>query len=227
MSSFAFRSYGEMVGAPASATGITINAAASIAAGDLLLTALYVENASNTWGTVPAGWSSVGNIINTGAFRLELFMKIATGGEPSTYAWSQTTAPQWRSGCMAAYSGGTGAVARAFSGSQADSQTEANQTAPSVSYLDTDLVIFIYANFSDVPNTGLNGYVNNQRGIGGSPDGSVIIADRIASGASTTGTTNPTGQGTRTYAAAHAVFYTPSGSLLVPRTNAAAYGAFL
>lgn len=226
MSSFAFRAFGDMVGAPASATGITINRPTGTAEGDLLLTALYLENASNTWNSVPSGWSSAGSIINTGAFRLELWMKIATGSEPSTYAWSQTTAPQWRSGCMAAYSGGTGALVRTFSGSQADAVAEASQTAPSVSYLDTDLVIFIYANFSDVPNTGLNGYVNNQRGIGGSPDGSVIIADRIASGASTTGTTNPTGQGTRTYAAAHAVFYTPTGSLLLPRTNAAQYGAF-
>lgn len=180
---------------------------AGTADGDLLIAHAYLESDTNTWATVPSGWTLAGSIANTGSFTLWVYWKVASG-EPASWTWTPTT-NNWRTITVDAYSGGvTPAVDVVGTGGQADTVLPASQTAPSVTTIaDNDLVTFNYGNFSGTNPTSIGGFATNLR----TTFGGVAGGDATKTPAGATGTSNAGGTGTEDYAAMHIAFAIGSG----------------
>lgn len=170
--------------------------------GDLLIARLYLESDTNTFSSVPSGWSLAGSIANTAAFKLWVYWKIASG-EPASWTWTPTT-NAWRTAIVDAYSGGVSpSVDVVGSGGQADAAAIGSQTAPSVTTVaDNDLVAFSYGNFSGSNPASMSGFATNLRTVFGGVTG----ADATKTPAGATGTSNPSGVGSQDYAAIHIAF---------------------
>jgi hypothetical protein len=205
----------------ASGGALSINKPAGTVDGDLLVAVLYLESDTNTW-TPPAGWNTSAALTqdNTGSLQMQVFWKIASG-EGASWSWTPGT-NNWRSGVVAAYSGGSGSGERVdiAGGSQGDAISPVtNQTAPSVSTtVVDDLLVFGYGNFSGTNVTAMTGTASNLRvSFGGC---TIADANRASTGA--TGTSAPSsGPGSDTYAALHAAFLLAPGgaaatSFLIP-----------
>lgn len=208
----AFRSGSTTSAGNASGGSLTVTKGTGVVDGDIMVVLLYLESDTNTWGTVPSGWTSVFREPNAGAFNLEMFVKRASG-EPASWVWVPTTTGVWRTAVFAADSGGTGTgtILDLANGSQGDLVTPVtNQTAPSiVTTVTNDMLIFGYGNFSGADVTATTGAATNVRvSFGG-----VAIADAIRASAGATGTTAPSaGPGSETYAAIHAALISDTGS---------------
>ena len=185
-----------------SGLGVSPSKPAGTADGDLLIARAYLENDTNTWATVPSGWSLAGSIANTGAFKLWVYWKIASG-EPASWTWTPTTSA-WRTITVDAYSGGVSpSVDVVGAGGQADAALTTAQTAPSLTTIaDNDLVAFSYGNFSGSNPAGMSGFTTNLR----TTFGGVAGADATKTPAGATGTSNPSGMGSEDYAAMHIAF---------------------
>lgn len=184
---------------------VVITKPAGVANGHLMVVNIYAEPDTNTFDTVPSGWSAVGGIANTGAFKLWQYWKIADS-EPSSWTWSLTTGSQWYEATFAAFTGGSGSgafVDVAGTGAQADGALTGSQTAPSVTTTaNNSLVVFCYGNFSGSNVSTLTGFATNLAiSFGG-----CTIAYATQGTAGATGTTNPTGMGSEDYAAIHIAF---------------------
>ncbi len=175
---------------------------AGTADGDLLIARAYLEADTNTWATVPSGWSLAGSIANTGGFTLWVYWKVASS-EPASWTWTPTT-NNWRTITVDAYSGGvTPAVDVVGTGGQADGVLPASQTAPSVTTIDdNDLVAFSFGDFSGTNPTSIGGFATNLR----TTFGGVAGGDATKTPAGATGTSNAGGTGTEDYAAIHIAF---------------------
>lgn len=196
----------------ASGGALSINKPTGTASGDLLVAVLYLENDTNTWSSVPSGWTLATSQVNTGLFKIWVYYKWAGGSEPSSYSWTPTT-NNWRTAVMAAYSGGSGSGSQpdVSGGSQGDGITPStDQTAPSVTpTADHDLLVFGYGNFSGTDVGSMSGKATNLRiSFGGT-----TIADFLdVSPAAATGTSSPSsGVGTQDYAAVHVGFFLSPG----------------
>jgi hypothetical protein len=171
--------------------------------GDLLIARAYLEDDTNTWSSVPSGWTLAGSIANTGGFKLWVYWKVASG-EPASWTWTPTT-NNWRTITVDAYSGGvTPAVDVVGAGGQADGVIGTSQTAPSVTSIDdNDLIAFSYGNFSGTNPTTISGFTTNLR----TAFGGVAGADATKTPAGATGTSWPSaGIGSEDYAAIHIAF---------------------
>ena len=188
-----------------SGAALTIPMGAGIASGDLDLVAIYLETDTNTIATPPSGYTLVQSGVNTGAFGLYLYYKIAGASEPSTSFTPTSSA--WRTAVSACFSGGSGSgsfVDVTSAVSQADAVVNTSQTAPSVTTTAAnDLLIWVYGNFSgNNPATTTGAASTVAVSFGG-----LSIAYATIASASATGTTSPNaGIGTETYAAFHAAF---------------------
>lgn len=80
--------------------------------GDLILVLGYLESDTNSWSSVGAGFVNVAgaSIANTGAFRQDVWWKVASG-EGASWTWTPTT-NGWRAVVVVTLSGGTGASDR-------------------------------------------------------------------------------------------------------------------
>lgn len=201
----------------ASGGALSINKPTGTADGDLLIAVLYLESDTNTW-TPPAGWNTSAALTqdNTGIFQVQTFWKIASG-EGASWSWTPGS-NNWRTGVVAAYSGGSGSGERVdvAGGSQGDGVNPVtNQTAPSVSTtVVDDLLAFCYGNFSGTNVTAMTGTASSLRvSFGGT---TIADANRASTGA--TGTSAPSsGPGTEDYAALHvALFLAPGGGAAGP-----------
>jgi hypothetical protein len=171
--------------------------------GDLLRAVTYLETDTNTWASVPAGWTLGGSISNTGAFTIRVYWKVASG-EPASWTWTPTT-NAWRTVIVDAYSGGVSpSVDVVGAGGQADAALNTSQTAPSLTTIaDNDLVAFNYGNFSGTNPTVMGGFATNLR----TTFGGVAGADATKTPAGATGTSWPSsGVGSDDYAAMHIAF---------------------
>jgi hypothetical protein len=149
-------------------------------------------------------------IANTGAFKLQLFTKIAAS-EPASYTIANSTGGnQWRAAVGAAYSGGTGSgtTIEVSSTAQLDATAQGFQTTPSVTTTGADrMVLFGGANFSGTDPASLTGFATNLRGtLGG-----CSLGDAIKAAAGATGTTNHNVSGSQDYAALHAALISDLG----------------
>src|SRR4051812_20053196 len=80
----------------AAATSVALS---SIAAGDLLIAAAYINN-SATLPTAPAGWTLVNNTAGANTNAIIVYKKIAAGGETTSGTWtgaSHVAVGQYRS----------------------------------------------------------------------------------------------------------------------------------
>lgn len=82
---------------------VTVNAPPTIVAGDLLVVPLAMSNnGSASVNSVPTGWTLVPAVSSGGGNGgLWLYIKTATGSEPSTYAFGLTANMYWASTCYA------------------------------------------------------------------------------------------------------------------------------
>lgn len=190
----------------ASGGALSINKPASTADGDLLVAVGYLETDTNTWSSVPSGWSLAASQANTGDFKLWMYWKIASG-EPASWSWTPNV-NAWRVLTCAGYSGGSGTgsfVDVVGTGNQGDAQIETAQTAPSLTTVTAnDIVIFAYGNFGGANVTAMTGFTTNLRiSLGG-----CTIADANAASAGTvTGTSRSNGGiGSQDFAAFHVAF---------------------
>jgi len=182
---------------------LSINKPTGTADGDLLVAVWYLESDTNTFSSVPSGWSLAGSIANTGAFKIWVYWKKAAS-EGASWSWTPSSSA-WRAAVCAAYSGGTNpAVDVAGTGGQGDAQTYGNQSAPSVTTVsDNALVIWGYGNYNGDNVPGMAGFCTNLRvSFGG-----CTIADATKTPAGSTGTSNPNSSiGSEDYAAIHIAF---------------------
>jgi hypothetical protein len=190
---------------------LTVPKGAGVVDNDDMVVVAYLEPDTNTWATVPSGWTSVFRQANAGAFNIEIFVKRAAS-EPASWTWIPATTGVWQTAVFDAYSGGTGTgtILDLANGAQADAVIISNQTAPSiVTTVVNDMLIFGYGNFSGADVTATTGAATNLRvSFGG-----VAIADAIRASAGATGTTAPlSGPGSETYAAIHAALISDTGS---------------
>lgn len=220
----AFRAGSTTTAGNSSGSSLTVTKGAGVADGDIMVVNLYLESDTNTWATVPTGWTSVFRQANAGAFNLELFVKRASS-EGASWVWAPTTGSVFRTGVFAAYSGGTGTgtILDLANGSQGDAVSpNTSQTAPSIITTGADrMLIFGYGNFSGAAEvTATTGAATNVR----VSLGACCIADALRAGAGATGTTAPSaGPGTETYAAIHAALLSDTGSAApIPISGASA-----
>lgn len=168
--------------------------------GDLIIVVAYLESDTNTFDSVGTSFQLAGSIANTGAFKIWVYWKWASG-EGASWTWTPTT-NAWRVLSCASYSGGSGSGSQADvvgTGGQGDAVAQASQTAPSITTGPAnDLVSFSYGNFSGTDPGTLTGFATNNRvSLGG-----CCIGDANAASASTiTGTTNGNVGGSQDYAA--------------------------
>jgi hypothetical protein len=199
----------------ASASGnLVLNKPSAVADGDLLIVSAYLESDTNTWTTVPSGWTQDTTnlqIANTGAFKLQVFWKIAAS-EGASWTWANSVAG-WRVLSVAAYTGATGVGATRVdvrSSAQADTALAGSQTAPSVTTTAAnDLVTFNYANFSGTDPAGAQvGFCATLAVTLGSCE--ISYALKAVAGA--TGTSAPNGGiGSQDYAALHVAWFLDTG----------------
>lgn len=202
------------IGSAGNASGgsLTLNKPSAVADGDLLVVTAYLESDTNTWTTIPSGWntSAALTIVNTGAFFVQVFWKIAAS-EGASWAWVPTT-NAWRTLSIASYTGGTGSGERVdvSAKAQADTALAGAQTAPTITTtVNDDLVTFNYGNFSGTDPAGTQvGFCTNLRVTLGGVD----VADALKAVAGATGTSAPnSGIGSQTYAAVHVGFLLAPG----------------
>lgn len=201
MSALAFRTGSFVSAGNASGGDLTLTKPTGTADGDRVVIVVYFESDTCTISVTGGPWESV-TIANTGAFKLQLFTKIASS-EPTSYTISNDEpGNQWRTAVGAAYQNGTGSgtLIDVSSTAQADAAPSANQTAPSVTTTDVDrMVCWGYGNFSGTNVGGMSGFCTNLRGsLGG-----CTLSDALKATAGSTGTSNPTGMGNEDYAATH------------------------
>lgn len=185
----------------ASGGDMTLTKPTGTADGDRVVIGVYFEPDTCTITVSNGPWESVA-IANTGAFKLQVFTKIASS-EPASYTISNDTAgDQWRAAWGASYSGGTGSgVQIDVSGTaQGDGVGSGGQDAPSVTTTGTNrMLIFGYASFAGTTVTGTSGAASNFRGqLGG-----LALGDALFASAGATGTTDPVGIGTEDFASLH------------------------
>jgi len=88
---------------PNARTGITINRPAGTAAGDFLVASIGIVDDDPMY-QAPSGWARIRAESINNRLRVETFVKVAGGSEPSAYTW---TLPDWRriAGGITAYRG--------------------------------------------------------------------------------------------------------------------------
>lgn len=207
----AFRTGSTTSAGNASGGSLSVTKGTGVVDGDIMVVLLYLEDDTNTWATVPAGWISVFREANAGRFNIEMFIKRASG-EPASWAWVPATTGVWRVAVFAADSGGTGTgtILDLANGSQGDLVNASSQTAPSIITTGPDrMLVFGYANWLAVNVTAMAGAASNLR----ISSGGLTIADALRASAGATGTSNPSaGPGTDDYAALHAALISDTGS---------------
>jgi hypothetical protein len=211
----AFRTGSTTSAGNASGGSLSVNKGTGVVDGDIMVVNLYLESDTNTWGTVPSGWTSVFRQANPGRFNIEMFVKRAAS-EGASWAWVPTTTGVWRVAVFAAYSGGTGTgtILDLANGSQGDLVNASSQTAPSITTTGPDrMLVFGYANWLAVNVTAMAGAASNLR----ISSGGDTIADALRASAGATGTSNPSaGPGTDDYAALHAALISDTSGAADP-----------
>jgi hypothetical protein len=94
---------GSSAGPGGGVTAVTVNAPASIVAGNLLVA--FVAHAGASGWSGPAGWTK--NAESADHY-LSCWNKTATGSEPSSYTWTVTGTSNFAAGVILQYSGATG-----------------------------------------------------------------------------------------------------------------------
>lgn len=202
MSALAFRTGSFVSAGNASGGDLTLTKPTGTADGDRVVINVYFEPDTCTITVSGGPWESV-TIANTGAFKTQVFTKIASS-EPASYTISNDVAGnQWRSASGVAYQNGTGSgtLIDTSSTNQGDSVAETGQTAPSITPAGTNrMIVYAYGNFDGSNPSAVTGYCTNLRGS----LGSAAIADALDSTGAATGTSRPNGGvGTTTFACLH------------------------
>lgn len=96
----------------ASGGALTVNAPSGLTNGDLIIVLGYLESDTNSWSSVGTGFTEATGaaIANTGAFRQNVWWKIASG-EGASWTWTPTT-NAWRAVVVVCLSGGSGSGER-------------------------------------------------------------------------------------------------------------------
>ncbi len=211
MSQWTYRSGSFVSAGNVAGDALSIAKPIGLTTGDLIVYVAYWETDANTI-TASNSLASAQRHTNTGAFMLEVFLKIATGGEPANYTFTPNTNGQWRAAIGACYSGGTGTgtLVDITGVNQGDAAIDASQTAPSVTTTGVNrLVIYAGGNVNGNTHTNMNasGAANTFRGaIPG-----MVLGDGAKAAAGATGTSNPTGGGSSDFAAIHVAVISDSG----------------
>lgn len=190
------------------ATPLTLNKPTGVVDGDVLIVIAEIEDATASWTSVGAGFTSLGTVTSS-TNKLQVWWKVASS-EPASWTWTQSGGFVWSSVVCVAYSGANSPSVDVFgTGNSGTSVAEASQTAPSVTTTSAnDLLIFAYCNDTSTVATGMTGAANTLR----TAFGNVSVGEAIIASAGATGTTGPTGVGTRTFAAVHIAFKEVAGS---------------
>lgn len=101
---YAFRNASTNGGATGGA--LTVTAPTGLTDGDLIVVVGYLETDTNSWASVGSGFTSAGTFVNTGAFLMQVWWKIAAS-EGASWTWTPTSSA-WRTVVAVAYSGATG-----------------------------------------------------------------------------------------------------------------------
>lgn len=217
MAQLTYRSGSFITAGNASGGDLTVTKPTGTADGDLIVIAAYFEPDTTTI-SLTGGFSTGREQVNTGAFKLQVFWKIAAS-EPASYTLSNSTAGnQWRAAVGAAYTSGTGSGERVdiAGSSQADGVAGTSQTAPSVTTTGTNrLLVYSNGNYAGTEATGVFGTASSFRGS----FGSVVIADVARASAGATGTTYPDGTGTQDYVGIHVAFISDIAAATSPFTT--------
>lgn len=188
-----------------SGAGLSVPMPTGITLGDLTLIAGYLEPDTNGWATGPSGYTLAQSGVNTGAFGLSLWWKIA-GASEAAQTITPTTS-NWRTAISACWSGGSGSgsfIDVVGSVGQGDSVLVSAQDGPSITTLTAnDLLVWVYGNFSGTNVASITGAANTLAvSFGG-----LTIGYANLGAAGVTGTTEPnTGPGSDTFAAFHVGF---------------------
>lgn len=149
-----------------SGAALTVSKPTGTADGDLIVVNAYLENASNTWSSVGAGFTALRRDTHAAGFSVQVFWKIASG-EPASWTWTPTTGASWRTVVVASYSGAT-----STGGDQVDVEgalTSINNPTTSISVTGVtttaanDIGLAILGNIQGVPAGFTSGFASNER----------------------------------------------------------------
>jgi hypothetical protein len=186
------------------ATGgaLTVTRPTGTADGDILIVIAYLENGSNTWSSVGAGFTLVDERVNASSgFAASVWIKRAAS-EPTSWTWTPTSSG-WRTVVVLAYSGGVGlgTILDAANGTTGNGATTAS--APGVTTTAAnDLLVAAFTNFQGAAWSYSSGAANTER----VDYGGVAAYDVIRATAGATGTTTATA-GTVDFTAQHVAIF--------------------
>lgn len=199
----------------ASAGSLTVTKPTGTVDGDILLAWAYLETNTNSWATVPAGWTAIAltGASNAGKFRMDLWWKRAAS-EGASWAWIPTT-NAWRTIACVAYSSNTGTgtpidVTGTFANGNA-----VNLAAPSITTTAAnDMLLGLGGNFQGAAFTESGAAATERVDFGG-----IVVSEALRVSAGATGTTT-FGAGSADYVVGHT-------SLLLTSSGAAASASSL
>ena len=172
-----------------SRTSVTIRRPAGTRPGDVMVASVVV-NDSFPEITPPSGWTLVRKDENRTAVRQDVFYKVATASDPSSFTWTITSSVRLLAGTIASYSGvDTDRPIDAHAAS-VDTTGSATLTAPSVTTSAGAMLLALVAVQSDGAISPPRGMTERSEGTSASPGRSVTAewSDALVT------TAGPTGQ---------------------------------
>lgn len=169
----------------ASGGSLSVTKPTGVADGDVLVAVGYLESDTNSWTTVPSGWSLVRTNSNAGAFRQDVWLKRASS-EGASWTWAPTSSA-WRGITVVAYSGQTGSGSTLYDvlGTAEIADGDLLPQAPSVTTtVNNETVLAIHSNYSGLNSTE-SGFATTER----TDNGIAIISEGTQATAGATGTT--------------------------------------
>lgn len=169
----------------ASGGSLVVTKPTGVADGDVLIAVGYLESDTNSWTTVPSGWSLVRTNSNAGAFRQDVWLKRAAS-EGASWTWAPNSS-NWRGVTVLAYSGQTGSGSTLYDvlGTAEIADADTVPQAPSATTtVNSETVLAIHSNYAGLNGTE-TGFATTER----ADNGTVIVSEGTQATAGATGTT--------------------------------------
>jgi hypothetical protein len=124
-------------------TSLVITAPASIAAGDLLVAHITSTQEAATV-TPPAGWVLQANVGQAGQYRTRVYYKIATGSEPGSYTFTNSSGNIWH-GAISRFTGVDSLSPFANPAYTANVNSSSHPTGSHIPNVDNNMVVALFS----------------------------------------------------------------------------------
>ena len=181
-STITFRS---VSGTDTTGTTLSINRPSGVAQYDVMLAAIYWDGSSNAAITPPAGWIAIRQDGSAADEQVELYYRVASASEPSSYKWLASISTSGLTGIIADYSGADVVNPIDVSGGQTGTASS-GATAPSLTTTTANgRLVGIWSTWNTSVTLGPpTGMTNRKRFAAGDP---VMLADEAVGGPGATG----------------------------------------